>query len=119
MTQVNAIMLLLVIHYVADFACQHPWMANNKSKSMKPLLAHVLVYGSILGTGVFFLYGYSAALAAFILINTVSHAVVDYNTSRVSSKLFAAKKNYRAFNIIGIDQLIHQVILIYSTNLFY
>ena len=118
-TQINAVMLLLVIHYIADFACQHPWMANNKSKSAKPLLAHVLVYGGILGTSVFFLYGYSAALTAFILINSVSHGVVDYNTSSISIRLFTEEKYYKFFNILGIDQLTHQLVMIYSLNLFY
>ena len=118
-TQINAVMIFLVIHYIADFLMQHPWIANNKSKRSLPLLAHVFIHGALIGTGSFFLYGYSASLTAFILINTVSHGVVDYNTSRISSRLFKEEKYYKFFNILGIDQLTHQLVMIYSLNLFY
>ena len=118
-TQVNAIMLFLVIHYVADYVCQHPWMANNKSKRFKPLLVHILVYTSIMGVTAFFIFGYSAVLVAFILSNGFAHMLTDYNTSKISSRLYEQKKYWRFFNILGIDQLAHQLVLIYTLTMFY
>ena len=44
----QTIVLILAVHWLADFVGQSDWMAQNKSKRLWPLLAHVLVYTAIL-----------------------------------------------------------------------
>lgn len=118
-TQVNAILLFLVVHYVADYLCQHPWMAINKSKRFLPLASHIIVYTSIMGAVAFFIFDYSSVLIAFIFVNSIAHMIIDYISSRTSSRLYKEEKYWRFFSALGMDQLAHQVVLIYSLTMFY
>ncbi len=84
------IIIILIIHWVADFILQSRWMGNNKSKELKPLFAHTLVYSScwivlypILGTNVFW----------FMLITFVTHTFVDYFTSKASAWAYLKSVN--------------------------
>ena len=118
-TQANAILIFLTIHYIADYLCQHPWMAVNKSKRFLPLVSHIIVYTSIMGAVAFFIFGYSSVLIAFIFMNGIAHMITDYNSSRASSRLYKEKKYWRFFSTLGMGQLAHQVVLIYSLTMFY
>lgn len=93
--------LILSTHYVADFLLQSSWMAENKSKAWKPLLAHVGVY--------------TLCLVPFGLqwasVNGEVHLLVDYFTSRASARLFRRNEYHWAFAVIGLDQLIHALTL--------
>lgn len=115
---------LIFVHWAADFKLQNDWMALNKSKAWKPLLAHVGLY-SICFIG----FGLSFALVTFCL-----HLATDYWTSRATSKLWflqsvgnlsANGKEYECyvhqagnrhdfFVMIGFDQMIHGLSLIWT-----
>ena len=119
--QVYHICYLLLAHYISDFVLQTDYMARGKSKSMKPLSIHIAVYSFSLMVLTWFLFSNGLAMILFVLINGLSHLVIDYFTSRQSSKLFAQGKagsdkipNFGAFSVIGFDQLLHTVILIVS-----
>ena len=86
------------LHFLGDFVLQTDWMAQNKSKSVWPLTAHVLVY-----SGVFVVpFGWKYALA-----NGLVHWYVDFVTSRITSQLWARKEVHWFFTVIGLDQAIH------------
>lgn len=98
------IIYLLLTHFVADFTLQTNWMAINKSKRWIPLLVHVLVYSlCFLWVG-----------PMYALVNAGLHFVTDAITSRITSRLWALNQRHWFFVVIGLDQLIHQVCLIWS-----
>ena len=123
------IVVLMFVHYVADFLLQTSWMANNKSKSLLPLTTHILVYSLTVGVG--FAWILSARLSdtltiaeltnrvvEFTVINGSLHFGIDYVTSRCSSKLFAAGRIGDAFKVIGFDQFLHALCLILTYDAF-
>lgn len=113
------IYLLIFTHWVADFVCQTDEMAKNKSKSNKWLGKHILAYMSVLS--VFAVYsGWEAAIEnvlGFVLINGIAHFIVDYFTSRLTSKLWAKGDVHNFFVVIGFDQALHMITLVLTFNL--
>ena len=98
---IGIILALVWIHFVADFVLQSDAVAKAKSKSNLVLLQHVLIYGVL-----FYLFG-----IMYALVNTVLHFIVDWVSSRATSKLWAAGKVHWFFVVIGLDQAIHMTCL--------
>ena len=130
----NLFMVLLVIHWIADFVCQTHWQAVNKSKNVVALLHHVLTYTLVLQVLSFFAVknlgftgpGWFVPWVEFVLANMVLHFMTDFCTSRWSSVLFKKQMEmiwtdemrtirwddfnpHNFFVVIGFDQLLHQV----------
>lgn len=103
MLEVNVVLGLLVLHFVADFLMQNDWMATNKSKNMIPLLVHVTVYS--LPFGIFL--GWQ-----FALITWATHALTDLTSSKATTILWQKEERHWFFVVIGMDQLIHYICLI-------
>ena len=91
------IIILIWMHFIADFILQTDTMAVNKSKSNKWLTVHVTIY-----TIPFLYFGW-----LFAIINGIAHFVTDYVTSRVASKLWAKDERHWFFVTVGFDQAIH------------
>lgn len=98
------IILIIWLHFIADFIMQNDKMAINKSSSDKWLAIHSFIY-----VIPFFMFGWQ-----FMLFNAIAHFVVDYITSRGTSKLWNENKRHWFFVLIGFDQAIHLTILIIS-----
>jgi hypothetical protein len=105
------LLLLLALHWLADFVCQSHWQAQNKSKRNDALAAHVGVYTFVLLIGSALIFGQSDRWVYFTLINGALHFATDWGTSRWSSKLYAKQDWHNFFVVIGLDQLIHQFTL--------
>jgi len=101
------IIILLWLHFIADFFLQSTYMAMNKSKNSLALLWHCFIYALPL-----LFFGWK-----FALLNGVLHFPIDFVTSRITSKLYAKKEYHWFFVIVGLDQTIHMTILI--STLFY
>lgn len=104
------IIILLWIHFVADFMLQNDKMALNKSNSIKWLGFHSIIYGitfSVLIPYIFNFYG-------FVLLfgNTILHFIVDFITSKITTYLWKKEERHWFFVVIGIDQTIHMTTLI-------
>lgn len=97
--EINFIIYLLFLHWIADFVCQSDAIAKNKSKDNGVLFFHCVVYFSV------FMLGTINFGFAFLL--GLIHFPVDYVTSRLNSKLYQAGKNHEFFVSIGFDQWIH------------
>lgn len=107
MTHVLTLMAIIVVHFVADFVLQTDKMAKGKSKENKWLLIHTSVYSLPL-----LIFGWEYAL-----LNGVAHTVVDYFSSRLSSKMWAQGRVHDFFVVIGADQAIHMATLVLSMPL--
>ena len=117
---------LLATHFVGDFILQSDWMALNKSKNLRALVAHVLIYSLC-----FLPFG-----VIFAMITFLTHLITDAATSQITSKLwfieldeqydtgrrdgvYFARHEARVFGdrrhwffvAIGADQLIHYITL--------
>lgn len=120
MIPISVIFWLLITHWVADFVLQTDWMARNKSKSNLPLSVHVLVYTlGLIPFAIFFIN--PAYILWFLIFNYCAHWYIDYNTSRITSRLGAQGKygsntvpNFGMFSIIGLDQLFHYLTLFFT-----
>lgn len=113
------IVLIVWLHYIADFVFQTDWMVHNKSKHNKPLAAHCWVYGLVFMLPSLFIFKNIIVAFLFCSINAYLHFGIDYITSRVSSKKYAAGKlgsptipNFGFFSIIGLDQALHYTCLL-------
>ena len=102
------ILLLICIHFFADFILQNDKMALNKSKSNRWLGMHCLIY-----TLPFILFGIE-----FGLIVGATHFIIDYITSRINSYLWGKGKRHWFFVMIGFDQFLHITTLILFYNYF-
>lgn len=121
-----AFVALLAVHWIGDFFLQSHWMSVNKSKRNDALALHVGVYSSVLLLASAVIFGPSAAVVFFGLLNAALHFATDYLTSRWSSRLWGEAFNaphglthyppkdkpiHNFFVVIGIDQYIHQFTL--------
>lgn len=107
-------LLILLIHFLADFALQTHEQATKKSYDNEALMQHVGVYSiiwffaALMFTGVFWLS------LAFAIITFVTHYGTDYWTSRISKPFFEKGDFHNGFVVVGFDQLIHYVTLYYT-----
>ena len=110
MIALSTIVVLLVLHWVADFVLQSDRVAQNKSKSNLVLLEHITIYSLpfILFFG-----------PVFAIVNAIIHGLVDYYTSRLTSKLWADGQVHNFFVVIGFDQLLHISTLVITYNLLF
>lgn len=112
------IYLLIFTHWIADFVCQTDDMAKNKSHSNEWLGKHVLVYSLVLSPFAIFA-GFTIAgkyWISFVIINGIAHFIIDYFTSRLSSKLWKEGRVHDFFVVIGFDQALHLTTLIATYN---
>ena len=101
------IIAILFVHWIADFVLQKRIWAENKSKSIVSLSKHCITYSLCL-VPLAFSFGF-----IWWVINSISHFTIDFFTSKCTSKLYS-KGNYHAFfEVIGFDQFLHIVILLY------
>ena len=123
------VLSIIFIHWVADFIFQTEEWANNKSKSLKPLLKHTITYSLVWYVVMFSIsvwgnhfggpsikeLGWSPWMGLFPVITFVLHTITDYYTSKIVSKRFTNQHygspipNFGAFTIIGFDQVLHYV----------
>jgi hypothetical protein len=109
----HMIVWMLIIHYLADFIFQTPEKKTRKSKSIKWLGLHCFAY-----TGTLLILMPMGAVM-FAVVNGLSHYIIDYFTSRITSRLYEKKKYNTFFNTIGFDQLLHTAILMLTYCLYF
>ena len=105
---IETILMLVWIHWFADFILQSDRIAINKSNSNLILLWHVFLYGLC-----FLWFGWK-----FAAVNAVLHFATDWITSRVTKKLWIAEQRHWFFVVIGLDQAIHMTCLIATYEIF-
>lgn len=101
------IIAILIAHWFADFVFQRDIDAVNKSKSIKHLSYHVLMYSGVMTV---MLLPIIISNPLFLL-NFPAHFIIDYITSKINSKLWEEGKRHEFFTMIGFDQLLHYICL--------
>jgi hypothetical protein len=99
---IEKLILVVWLHFLADFILQTDKVAVNKSSSFWWLTVHAAVYSLP-----FFLIGWHYAL-----INAGLHWCVDAVTSRIAKYFFTHNQRHWFFVVIGCDQAIHATCLI-------
>lgn len=114
--------LLLLCHYLGDYThLSRPFMlaAKRFGKPIGPILLHALVHAVLMASVVFLFSGFRAAMVG-LLIQLVSHFVIDVLKGRMNVWYPALQSPANIFHwyVFGFDQTLHIVIifLIYSTN---
>lgn len=112
-------LVILAVHFLADFVFQTSAMATGKSKSLKWLSIHVGTYALVsLLSATYLALNYDITLAlSWWIVNVVLHFFTDLITSRISSRLWDQKNMRLFFVVIGADQLIHQICLLGTLTL--
>lgn len=118
MSSMTAFLILLAVHWFADFCIQTHWQAQNKSKRNDALMSHVLTYSACLTVAAGLLFP-SPQWLGFVWLNALLHFATDYCTSRASSRLYAQERRHDFFVVIGFDQLIHQATLAATMKVFF
>lgn len=93
--------VLIWLHFFADFVLQTDEQAKNKSKSNKWLARHVLVYTACLMPLGFL----------FAIVNGVAHFITDWASSRLGAYYWNKKERKLFFIVLGADQAIHMTCL--------
>jgi len=104
MISIYNILLLLWLHFIADFLLQSTYVAKNKYKDLKILAYHGTIYSLP-----FFIFGWK-----FALLTGLFHFIVDFITSKITHKLYDMNEYHWFFVVIGLDQAIHMTILIFT-----
>lgn len=100
--ELTTLAIILTLHFVADFIMQSDYIAKTKSTSWKSLSIHVGIYTLVL----------ALLNPIWALVNGLLHFCVDAVTSRLTSMLWQAKKTHYFFVVIGLDQLLHALMLV-------
>ena len=108
---INFIIYLLFVHWLADFVLQSDRIAKEKSSNNLMLFYHCLIYGTMFA-GATIMANYGVKGLWYGLLIGLIHFPVDYVTSRLNSKFYKAGKNHEFFVSIGFDQWIHFVTII-------
>ena len=117
------IISVLLIHFVSDFLYQTNKQTLNKGKSIKELLKHTTIYSILSGCLLQIMvqedmFGAQETLLPiyFTLITFITHTVVDYFTSKLTSKLWNDEYKQINFVVFGFDQIIHLITLFTTIN---
>lgn len=104
----------MFIHFLADFGLQTHNQAVNKSSSNEYLLMHVGVYSLCWLIAMGLWTGSFGSAVLFATMTFVCHFLTDYITSRISKSFFDKKDFHNGFVIVGFDQLLHYIQLIFT-----
>lgn len=108
---INDIILIILLHFVADFLCQMRWMALGKCTSNTVLFQHIAAYSSVFFVASFLTPAFGLM---FVLVNAIGHAITDWCSSRIGKWFHEQNQMYWFFATLGLDQTIHMLTLILS-----
>jgi len=104
---VTVILLLVWIHFVADFVFQADKVAIAKSKDSAILTTHVAIYITPFIPFAWWFMADVYVAAMWLLVNFCAHWVTDYVSSRLTTRLYQSGERHWFFVVIGADQALH------------
>jgi len=110
MIDISLVIIILLIHWFADFVLQTSEEAEEKSKRIDKLLDHTLTYSTFwffASIPIMLVYDLPYKFMWFAAITFFFHTVTDYYTSKLNRKLWKDKRVHSFFVAIGFDQWLH------------
>lgn len=108
---------LLAIHYIGDFIAQDDATARGKSKNIGILSYHICIYTFILFVCFSPISLHKAAI--FAVVNGLLHFIIDFFTSKLTSKFFGKGDYHNGFLVVGADQILHIFCLVMTYRYIY
>jgi len=99
--------VFIVAHYVGDFILQSREIATKKSSSILALSIHVAIYAATLLAFSFLVDFTFHQRAVFVIYNGLLHFIVDYISSRITTKAWNNGNMEKFWDTIGADQFAH------------
>ena len=112
---IEDIVLIILLHFVADFLCQTREMGLGKNSSNTILVKHIAAYSSVFLIASFLTPAFGLM---FVFVNAFAHTVTDWFSSRIGKWFHNQNQMYWFFATLGLDQTIHILTLILSYNYF-
>jgi len=113
---------LLICHYLCDYThLSTSWMLNAKrtGKPLYPIFTHAAVHASFMHIVVSFYSSYcnhltNTQLFACLILQLSSHFVIDVLKGRMNTwvPVVASPANKSHWYIFGLDQLLHQLVIV-------
>ena len=116
MTYTQIFILILIVHFLADFALQTHEQATKKSSEIKWLLYHITTYTFVwsitffilpIREGLYNFYGWWI----FTLLIFLTHFLTDFITSRIGKPFWKNNDFHNGFVVVGADQVVHYITL--------
>ena len=112
-------MLLLALnfaHFLGDYTPLNKWFIKAKQygKPLYSVAGHGAVNGVLYGLTVWLFVGYKIALSAFF-IETVTHTLIDFSKGKINQwfPIVEDRDKQIHWTVMGADQFLHQVVLIF------
>lgn len=105
----RVLLIILLIHYLADFGLQTHEQSKEKYKGGEMLFYHVGVYSLIWFFGYLFIEWNLLNAITFTTITFVTHWVTDLITSNLGRSFWKKEDFHNGFVIIGFDQILHYI----------
>ena len=99
-------LVLMTMHYIADYGVQTRWQGENKSHNLDALFSHITSYFLCLLVAALFILPWQVA-CLYASINALHHLTTDYFTSQWGAQAFKQGDLARFWQVHGLDQLLH------------
>lgn len=109
MIEFKIILLILLIHWLADFCLQTDQQGRTKSVDVVALSHHVATYSLVWLLASYCMLDSWWKAFVFALVTFATHFFVDYNTSRLGKGYWEKQDYHNGFCIVGFDQILHYV----------
>ena len=107
---------LLICHYLADFCLTWPALIRSKAdgRNVWPILLHAAVHGVLMGVCLLVFGVTTEQLFLLMSLELVTHFIIDVGKAALSVKipLLADIKRKPYWVLFGLDQLLHQLVVI-------
>lgn len=107
MITTTTVILIVMIHFLADFGLQTHEQAIGKGTDERQLKWHVMVYSAIWFPMSYCLLENAVLSTIFAVITFICHYVTDYFSSRIGKPYWERKDFHNGFVIVGADQVLH------------
>lgn len=109
MLSFQEILLILLIHWLADFCLQTNEQATQKSTDPIQLGYHVCTYTIVWFLAAYCISGSWEKASLFAIATFGWHFCTDFVTSRIGKSFWEKKDLHNGFCIVGFDQILHYI----------